>query len=282
MTVISALQMGSREEGTSATLSEVLTFEGAIRDAGASLVVMPEALIGGYPKGEDFGARVGFRMQEGREAYRRYWEAAIDVPGPETKALATLSARTRASLVVGVIERQGHSLFCTVLFFNPADGLVAKHRKLMPTGSERLIWSLGDGSTLPAVETAAGRIGAAICWENYMPLFRSAMYAKGIDIWCAPTVDERDIWQSSMRHIAYEARSFLVSACQVQPAPAKLGRSVPGWPDDRPMIKGGSVIISPLGEIIAGPMWRDEGLVSAVMEHRQIAEARYDLDASKA
>lgn len=278
MTVISALQIGSRAEGTAATLDHILGYESAIRTAGSSLVVMPEALLGGYPKGEDFGARIGFRTQEGREAYRRYWEGAIDVPGPETKVLAGLSARTGASLVIGVIERQGYSLFCTVLFFDPTNGLVAKHRKLMPTGSERLVWSLGDGSTIPVVETAAGRIGAAICWENYMPLFRSAMYAKGIDIWCAPTVDERDIWQCSMRHIAYEARSFLVSACQVQPSPATLGRTVPGWPDERLMIRGGSVIISPMGEIIAGPHWCEEGLVSASIDRGQIAEARYDLD----
>jgi len=151
----------------------------------------------------------------------------------------------------------------------------------MPTGIERLIWSLGDGSSMPVVETAAGRIGAAICWENYMPLFRSAMYAKGIDIWCAPTVDERDVWQASMRHISYEARCFLISACQFQPSPSSLGVKIEGWPDERPLIRGGSVILSPMGEILAEPLWDKEGLVTARIDLGQIAEARYDLDVNR-
>ncbi len=194
--VIAALQLGTSPAGTRATLDKILGYEAAIRDRGASLVVLPEAVLGGYPKGEIFGTRLGYRLPEGRDAYARYAAQAIDVPGPETDELAALSQRTGASLVVGVIERGGSTLYCTALFFDPRDGLVAKHRKLMPTGTERLIWGQGDGSTLPIVETAAGRAGAVICWENHMPLLRCAMYAKGVQIWCAPTVDERDVWQS--------------------------------------------------------------------------------------
>jgi nitrilase len=109
--------------------------------------------------------------------------------------------------VIGIIERGGSTLYCTALFITQK-GVVSKHRKLMPTASERLIWGQGDGSTIPVIETSAGRIGAAICWENYMPLLRTAMYAKGLEIWCAPTVDDREIWQSTMKHIAYEGRNF--------------------------------------------------------------------------
>ncbi|WP_165678179.1 carbon-nitrogen hydrolase family protein [Metapseudomonas otitidis] len=275
---VAALQIGSLPEGKQATLDLILSYEQAIRDAGAALVVMPEALLGGYPKGEIFGTRLGYRLPEGREAFARYHANAIDVPGAETDALAALSARTGASLVLGVIERAGSSLYCTALFFEPGEGLVARHRKLMPTGTERLIWAKGDGSTLPVVDSAAGRLGAAICWENHMPLLRTAMYAKGVELWCAPTVDEREVWQCSMRHIAHEGRCFVISACQVQPSPRELGIEVPGWDDDRPLIQGGSVIVDPLGEVLAGPLRNATGLLCAEVDTDQLTRARYDFD----
>lgn len=275
---VAALQIGSLPEGKQATLDLILSYEQAIRDAGAALVVMPEALLGGYPKGEIFGTRLGYRLPEGREAFARYHANAIDVPGAETEALAGLSARTGASLVLGVIERAGSSLYCTALFFEPGEGLVARHRKLMPTGTERLIWAKGDGSTLPVVDSAAGRLGTAICWENHMPLLRTAMYAKGVELWCAPTVDEREVWQCSMRHIAHEGRCFVISACQVQPSPRELGIEVPGWDDDRPLIQGGSVIVDPLGEVLAGPLRNATGLLCAEVDTDQLTRARYDFD----
>lgn len=275
---VAALQIGSLPEGKQATLDLILSYEQAIRDAGAALVVMPEALLGGYPKGEIFGTRLGYRLPEGREAFARYHANAIDVPGAETEALAGLSARTGASLVLGVIERAGSSLYCTALFFEPGEGLVARHRKLMPTGTERLIWAKGDGSTLPVVDSAAGRLGAAICWENHMPLLRTAMYAKGVELWCAPTVDEREVWQCSMRHIAHEGRCFVISACQVQPSPRELGIEVPGWDDDRPLIQGGSVIVDPLGEVLAGPLRNATGLLCTEVDTDQLTRARYDFD----
>ncbi|CAM2157089.1 MULTISPECIES: carbon-nitrogen hydrolase family protein [Paraburkholderia] len=275
---VAALQIGSSAQGKAATLEHILSFEAAIRDSGAQLVVMPEALLGGYPKGEIFGTRLGYRLPEGREAFAAYYENAIDVPGAETAALAELSARCGASIVIGVIERAGSTLYCTALFFDPQAGLVAKHRKLMPTGTERLIWGQGDGSTLPVVNTAAGVAGAAICWENHMPLLRMAMYAKGVQIWCAPTVDEREIWQCSMRHIAHEGRCFVISACQVQPSPSALGIEVPGWDPARPLINGGSVIVGPLGEILAGPLHGETGLVVAQIDTDELIRARYDFD----
>ncbi|ACS87454.1 carbon-nitrogen hydrolase family protein [Musicola paradisiaca] len=278
LTTVAALQLGSSPEGKEATLAGILAYENEIIASGARLVVMPEAVLGGYPKGETFGTQLGYRLPEGREAFARYFANAIDVPGQETEALAGLSQRTNASLVVGVIERDGSTLYCSALFFDPQQGLVAKHRKLMPTGTERLIWGQGDGSTLPAVETAAGRIGCAICWENHMPLLRTAMYAKNIDIWCAPTVDERDIWQASMRHIAHEGRCFVISACQVQPSPASLGISIPGWEPDRPLIQGGSVIIGPLGDVLAGPLRGQEGLLTTQVDTKELVRARYDFD----
>ncbi|GAB7528270.1 nitrilase [Pseudomonas sp. 3A(2025)] len=275
---VAALQIGSLPSGKADTLALILSYEDAIVASGASLVVMPEAILGGYPKGEIFGTRLGYRLPEGREAYARYFDNAIDPDGNEVRALAGLSSRTGANLVVGVIERSGSSLFCTALFFDPAEGLIGKHRKLMPTGTERLIWGQGDGSTLPVFDVPAGRIGAAICWENHMPLLRTAMYAKGVEIWCAPTVDERDVWQCSMRHIAHEGRCFVVSACQVQPSPAELGTEVPGWDRERPLINGGSMIVGPLGDVLAGPLKGEAGLLTAEVDTDELIKARYDFD----
>jgi nitrilase len=277
-TKVAALQIGASPFGKAETLQHILSFEDEIRASGAKLVVMPEALLGGYPKGEIFGTRLGYRLPEGRQTYADYFDNAIDVPGPETDALAELSTRCDASFVIGVIERGGSTLYCTALFFNPGEGLVAKHRKLMPTGTERLIWGQGDGSTLPVVTTAAGATGTAICWENHMPLLRMAMYAKGVQIWCAPTVDERDIWQCSMRHIAHEGRCFVVSACQVQPSPAALGIDVPDWDRERPLINGGSVIVGPLGDVLAGPLKGETGLLVAAIDVDELTRARYDFD----
>lgn len=275
---VAALQIGSHPDGKAKTLARILAYEHEIKQAGADLVVMPEALLGGYPKGETFSTYVGYRLPEGRAAFERYAANAIDVPGPETAELEGLAARTGAYLVVGVIERDGSTLHCSALFISPETGLCAKHRKLMPTGSERLIWGQGDGSTLPVVETPAGKIGAAICWENHMPLLRTAMYAKGVDVWCAPTVDERDNWLISMRHIAHEGRCFLVSACQYQPSPREAGTSVPHWDEDRPLMQGGSVILSPMGEVIAGPLKNQEGLLVAQIDSADLIKARYDFD----
>ncbi len=276
--IVAALQIGSSPSGKAETLARILAFEDEILSSGASVVVMPEALLGGYPKGEIFGTRLGYRLPEGRDAFASYFDNAIDVPGPETEALAALSMRTGASLVVGVIERSGNTLYCTALLFDAGAGLAAKHRKLMPTGAERLIWGQGDGSTLPILQTPAGRVGAVICWENHMPLLRTAMYAKGVEIWCAPTVDERDIWQASMRHIAHEGRCFVVSACQVQASPRALGIEVPHWDADRPLIRGGSVVVGPLGDVIAGPLFNEEGLVTATIDTGELVRARYDFD----
>ncbi len=276
--VVSALQLGASEQGTASTLEHILSFEKQILDSNSNLVVMPEALLGGYPKGEIFGTRLGYRLAQGRERFAEYFSQAIKVPGTETDALADFSKRINSSLVIGVIERDGHTLYCTALYFTPQDGLVGKHRKLMPTGTERLIWGQGDGSTLPVFDTNVGKIGAAICWENHMPQLRTAMYAKGVEIWCAPTVDERDIWQASMRHIAHEGRCFVVSACQYQPSPASKGQDVEDWDKERPLINGGSVIVGPMGDVLAGPLKGEEGMISASINTDDLIKARYDFD----
>ncbi len=278
---LGAYQIGSSAEGTAATLERIMQAEQSIRDAALDVLVFPEALLGGYPKGADFGARVGYRTAPGREAFLQYWQQAIDLDGAEIKALCSLARNTSTALVVGAIERAGTTLYCVSLFINAEGQFMGRHRKLMPTASERLIWGQGDGSTLTTMTTPAGKLGSAICWENYMPLFRTAMYAQQLDIWCAPTVDERDIWQSSMRHIAYEARCFVISACQFQPpAIEALGSPITlrDRAEDQAMIRGGSCIVSPFGEVIASPLYGKEGMVVAEVDMQDIVRARFDLD----
>ncbi len=247
---------------------------------GAKLVVFPEAFVSVYPKGLDFGARVGMRSPEGRDDFRRYWESAIDVPGPATDILAASARDNNIYLVIGVIERDIGTLYCTVLFFAPDGRLMGKHRKLMPTAMERLIWGFGDGSTLPVFETPLGKIGSVICWENYMPMLRMAMYSKGIQLYCAPTADDRDTWIPTMQHIALEGRCFVLSSCQYikRGAYPKDYLAIQGDDPDTLIIRGGSCIVGPLGQILAGPDYEGECILTADIEFGDIARGKYDFD----
>ena len=258
-----------------ATLDKV---ERLVAEADADLVVFPEAFVSCYPRGYAFGAVLGTRTDEGRAWFRRYWESSIDVPGPATERLGSIARERGCHLVIGVIERGGGTLYCTALFLAPDGKLLGKHRKLMPTASERLVWGFGDGSTLPVFDTPLGRLGAVICWENYMPLLRMAMYRKGIQRYCAPTADPRETWVASMRHIACEGRCFVLSANQF------ARRS--DYPDDYPvdvpadhvMCRGNSVIVSPLGELLAGPETEGEAILRAEVDIGRTVEGKYDFD----
>jgi nitrilase len=277
---VAAVQAGTVLFDTRRTLEKLELFCREAAARGARLVLFPEAYLGGYPKGITFGATVGSRSPEGRDQFREYYGAAVDVPGPETAAIGEIVAALRIELVLGAIERAGGTLYRSALFFGPDGQLRGKHRKLMPTAFERLIWGMGDGSTMPAVRTEFGLVGAAICWENYMPLLRTAMYAKGIHIWCAPTVDDRETWQSTMRHIALEGRCFVLSACQYllrshcPPSYHPIQGDDPGTV----LISGGSVIISPLGNILAGPARNGELVLTADIDLSEIARGKFDLD----
>ncbi len=277
---VAVVQAGSSLFDTPRTLDRMQAHCEAAAREGVEVVVFPEAYVGGYPKGLDFGARVGSRTPAGRDDFVRYWRSAVEVPGPETARIGGYAAEMRAHLVVGVIERDGGTLYCTALVFGPDGALLGRHRKLMPTASERLIWGQGDGSTLPVVDAPAGRIGTAICWENYMPMLRQAMYAKGVALWCAPTVDDRDIWQASMRHIAYEGRCFVLCACQYltrADAPADYD-CVQGDDPATVLIRGGSVIVNPLGEVLAGPVYDREAVLTADIDPADRVRGKYDLD----
>jgi nitrilase len=266
------------DAGASADKAARLIREAAA--ANARLIVFPEAFLGGYPKGASFGAPVGLRKPEGREAFRRYHEAAIALDGPEVAAITAATAETGLFAVIGCIERDGGTLYCTVLFFDGPRGLIGKHRKLMPTAAERLIWGFGDGSTMPVFDTPLGRIGAVICWENYMPMLRMHMFSQGIGIYCAPTADDRDTWLSTMRHIALEGRCFVLSACQHIRCEAfgEAHESALGDAPDTVMMRGGSAIIDPLGQVLAGPDFSGETILYAEIDLDDIARGKFDFD----
>ncbi|HET7377127.1 MAG TPA: carbon-nitrogen hydrolase family protein, partial [Anaerolineae bacterium] len=193
-----------------------LTSEAAAQ--GAKIILFPEAFVPAYPRGLTFGTVVGNRSARGRLTWQSYWENAVDIPGAATEALGAAAREANAYLIIGVIERDSRfgrgTLYCTLLYFNPSGQLIGTHRKLKPTAAERIVWGEGDGSTLTVVETEYGRLGGLICWENYMPLARMAMYSKGVELYLAPTADARDTWQATLRHIAFEGRCFVLGCNQ--------------------------------------------------------------------
>jgi nitrilase len=262
-----------------AGLDEVARLAGEAGGGGARLAVFPEAFLPGYPRGITFGTVVGDRSPEGRDHFRRYWDASVDVPGPAVDRLAEIAAVNSLHMVVGVVERDRGTLYCTALFFSP-ESYLGKHRKLMPSAAERNVWGFGDGSTLPVFDTPLGRIGAVICWENYMPLLRTAMYAKGIQIWCAPTADGRETWLSTMRHVALEGRCFVLSCNQFtrrRDFPTDIPNALAPEPDDV-VSTGGSCIVGPLGEVLAGPARDGEAILFADIDLDEIARGKFDFD----
>ena len=247
---------------------------------GAQLAVFPEAFIGGYPKGSTFGAVVGQRTPEGRDEYLRYFNGAIDVPGAETSRLCRFASKLGLYLVVGVVERGGSTLYCSALYVSPEGSLLGKRRKLMPTAAERLVWGFGDGSTMNVYDTGIGRLGAVLCWENLMPAARMAMYEQGIQLYCAPTAVGLDSHHATMRHIAQEGRCFVLAANQVM----RLKDFPEGYTtvfgdDPNTLIStGGSSIIDPLGNVLAGPVHDEETLLVADLDLDDIVRAKYDFD----
>ena len=241
---VAVVQAASVAFDTKKTLAKALDLTQDAARLGAKLVLFPEAFISGYPRGLDFGAAVGWRTDAGREDFKRYFESAVAVPGPIVDALSKAARANSVYLVIGVIERERGTLYCCVLFFAPDGTFLGKHRKVMPTASERLIWGYGDGSTLPVFDTPLGKLGAVICWENYMPLLRTFMYSQGIEIYCAPTADHRPVWSATMQHIATEGRCF----------------------------------VSPFGEFLAGPNFEEETILVAELDRGLLPKAKFDFD----
>ena len=242
---------------------------------GARLCVLPEGFISLYPSNAWARAAAGFGGVD--ELWERMWESSVEVPGPLVDRLVEACAQHAVHCAIGVNEREAErpgSLYNTLLLLGP-DGLLHRHRKLMPTHHERLFHGIGAGDDLAAVETPLGRVGGLICWENRMPLARYAVYRDGPQIWVAPTADDSDGWLATIRHIAIESGAFVVSAPQYIPRAA--------FPDDFPMDlpdkdvfgRGGAAIVEPTwGEVIAGPLYDREGMVLADCDLRRGLHAK--------
>lgn len=279
-TTVAVIQTGPVPFDSPATARKAAALIEQAAARGARLAVFPEAMLGTYPKGLTFGAPLGRRTEEGRDEYSRYASAAVTLNGDEVATVAEAAAAHDVFVVIGIVEREGGTLYCTSVHISPSDGVVGHHRKLMPTGAERLVWGFGDGSTLPVNETGFGRVGSVICWENYMPLMRQAMYAKGVEIYCAPTVDDRDSWQSTMQHIALEGRCFVLGSAQAIRLDAfDDDYSSALEPNDAGyLIRGGSVIVGPSGEVLAGPVYDREDILIATIDVADRARYTYDFD----
>jgi len=252
---------------------------------GAELILFPEAYIPAYPRGLTFGTVVGNRTPDGRKTWQRYWDNCIKIPSQDTDRIGEAAKENNVFLAMGVIEKDSDSsqgtLYCTLVYFGPDGQLLGKHRKLKPTAGERLIWGEGDGSTMPVFQTKHGRIGGLICWENYMPLARMAMYGKGVEIYMAPTADQRDSWQATLRHIACEGRCYVLGFNQYV-TKDMYPKDLPGIEelDEQPDVvcRGGSSIISPLGEVIAGPLYDREGILYADLDLGEVSRGKFDFD----
>jgi len=266
------------------TIKKIDTY---IKDAArkkARLILFPEAFIPAYPWGLTFGTKLGGRTEEGRRTWRRYVENSIEVPSKDTEAIGRMAAKAKSFVAIGVIEKdtQSHgTVYCTLLYFGPDGKLLGKHRKLKPTAGERIIWGEGDGTTLTTLDTQIGRIGGLICWENYMPLARMAMYSKGIQVYLAPTADHRKSWVSTMQHIACEGRCFVLGCNQyvtrdMYPPDLEIGNDLKG--SSKILCHGGSVIVDPLGNILAGPLFDKEGILFADINLDKTTEAKMDFD----
>ena len=248
---------------------------------GCELIVFPESFIPGYPRGFSFGTKIGSRTKEGRNLYSEYHKNSLDIESNDLKRLEKLAKSENVYLIIGITEKQNTngSLYCSMLYISPTDGLLGVHRKIKPTGTERIIWSEAAGESLVTFQTKIGKLGGLICWENYMPLARMSMYNKGVEIYIAPTADSREQWTATMQHIAMEGRCFVLGCNQFfkkSMYPEKYQTFVQDEPEN--ICRGGSVIVSPLGKIIAGPLFDKAGVIIAELDLEEINLSKLDFD----
>jgi len=262
-----------------ACLDKAITLLHTAAEAGAKIVVLPEAFIPGTPIWIDSQPI----WAGDSDWYALLVDQSVVVPGPVTEALGAAARSAGAYLVIGVQEREPHgaTIYNTTLYFDSHGSLVGKHRKLMPTGSERTVWGMGDGSTLPVVDTPYGQLSGLTCWENYMPLARFYLYSRGVDIWAAPTLAPSDGWISTLRHISLEGRCYVigVNPCvHTDQIPADFPHRARVWPTDRDgpgwVESGNSVIIDPTGTILAGPARQEETILYAEVDLAAVRAAR--------
>jgi nitrilase len=266
-----------------ATLDKLASLTAEAARQGAQLVVFPETFVSVYPSSAWAKALAGWGDPRARAAFADVVRSAVEVPGPAADRLGEIAREHAVWLVTGVNEldpaRNG-TVYNTLLHHAPDGSLALKHRKLVPTNHERMVWGQGDGGGLRAIETPLGRIGGLICWENYMPLARFSLYESGIEIYLAPTADDGDTWQATLVHIARESRAFVVAPAHFQRASA--------YPDDFPLGelleghdvigRGGSAILAPDGSYLAGPLYDEEGILYAELDPSRLYEERQRFD----
>jgi nitrilase len=265
------------------TLDKLAALTAEARSEGAQLVVFPETFVPAYPSSAWAKFLAGWADPRAKAAFALLARESVDVPGPDVERLGEIAQENEVWLVTGVNERDPQrpgTLYNSLLYHAPDGRLAVHHRKLVPTNHERLIWGQGDGRGLRAVETPLGRIGGLICWENYMPLARFALYESGVEIYIASTADDGDAWQATLVHIARESRAFVVSPCHFQRAGS--------YPEDFPLReelagidllgRGGSAILAPDGTYLAGPLYDEEGILYADLDPQRLAEERQRFD----
>lgn len=264
--------------------ASISKLEGIVKKAAENdcqLVVFPESFIPGYPRGFDFGANVGKRTEAGRELFAEYHRNSISIDGEDRARLEKISKENNCYLVVGVTERmeQNGSLYCSMLYISPTNGLLGIHRKIKPTGTERLIWAEAGGDSFVTFDTEIGRMGGLICWENYMPLARMSMYQKGIQLYIAPTADSREEWTSTMIQIALEGRCYVIGCNQYftkSMYPERFHHLIENEVEE--ICTGGSVIVSPHGKVINGPLFGTEELLISELDLNEVTKAKLDFD----
>ncbi len=248
---------------------------------GCHLLVFPESFIPGYPRGLSFDTVIGKRGKKGRDLWHLFASNSIVVGDQYCRQISEAVKKAKVFVVLGVTEKDtiNGTLYCTILFFDETGTIVGKHRKLKPTGTERILWGEGDGSTLNVLDTSFGKLGGLICWENLMPLARMTLYQQGVQIYVAPTADARDTWTSTLVHIACEGRCYVIGCNQfVTKAdyPDFLQKEIEQEPDI--LCRGGSALISPLGEVLAGPTYNKETIITADLELEEVAKSKFDFD----
>lgn len=250
---------------------------------GAELIVFPESFIPCYPYGMTFGFTVGARTEDGRLDWKRYYDNSVVVPGPETKLLGEAAKKAGAYVSMGITERDSinATLYCTNLIFSPDGELAAKHRKLKPTGAERVIWGDGYDGHFPVVETPWGVMGSLICWENYMPLARAALYEKGVSIYLAPNTNDNPEWQDTVKHIAIEGHCYVINADQyftrgMYPADLNCPEEIAALSEK--VCIGGSCVVDPYGHYVTEPVWNREEIICADLDMEKTAMSRMEFD----
>jgi nitrilase len=263
------------------TLQKVETITKQYAKEGCNLIVFPESFIPGYPRGFSFGATIGSRTDLGRQQYADYYNNSFDLESDDLTRLVTLSKEQNIYIVIGVTEKQQNngSLYCSMLYLSPTHSLLGVHRKIKPTGTERLVWAEAGAESLVTFDTKIGKLGGLICWENYMPLARMSMYLKGVEIYIAPTADSREQWTATMQQIALEGRCFVLGCNQYMTTsmyPNKYKDEVAN--QDENFCPGGSVIVSPLGKIMEGPLFNKAGVLIAELDLEDIKRSKLDFD----